>query len=279
MGLQTAVRIAAPAFVDDRSSEGVFRVSRRAFVDQSVLDDEQREIFAKCWLYLGHESEIAAPGDFLIRSVAGRTLIFARNKQGEARAFFNTCPHRGAMVCREKQGSANLFRCFYHSWAFDLDGKLITRPGHESYAENANANGEHDLVRPPRLDSYRGLYFINFDHGAVDLEAYLGESRAFVDLVMDQGPDGMEVVGGSQEYGFKANWKLLAENSMDGYHGQPTHATYFDYVMSTNGGLGDHRGEDQHSRTISVRRPRGGRIWRAMGPSDRQGRSGLGRGG
>src|SRR5258706_869737 len=237
MGLQTAV--AEFPLVDDRSAQGIFRVARRAFVETDVLDIERREIFGKCWLYLGHESEIAKPGDFLTRSVAGRSLIFARSKSGEVRAFFNTCPHRGAMVCREKQGSANMFRCFYHSWAFDLDGKLITRPGNESYAENANANGEHNLVRAPRLESYRGLYFINFDRNAVDLPIYLGNTKEFIDLVMDQCPDGMEIVGGTQEYGFKANWKLLAENSMDGYHGQPTHATYFDYVMSTNGGLGD----------------------------------------
>ncbi len=230
MGLQTAV--AEFPLVDDRSAQGIFRVARRAFVEAGVLDIERREIFGKCWLYLGHESEIAKPGDFLTRGVAGRSLIFARSKTGEVRAFSNTCPHRGAMVCRERQGSTNMFRCFYHSWAFDLDGKLITRPGNESYSENANANGEHNLVEVPRLEAYRGLYFMNLDQGAVDLATYLGNTKEFIDLVMDQCADGMEVVGGTQEYGFKANWKLLAENSIDGYHGQPTHATYFDYVMS-----------------------------------------------
>ena len=237
MGLQT--NFAAPPLVDDRSAQGIFRVARRAFVDPAVLEREQRDVFAKCWLYLGHESEVANPGDFLTRGVAGRKLIFTRNKAGEVRAFLNTCPHRGAMVCREKNGSASLFRCFYHSWAFDLDGKLITRPGDECYAENANAHGEHDLVPAPRLDSYRGLYFVNFDAATADLHSYLDRACEFIDLVMDQCPDGMEIVGGTQEYGFRANWKLLAENSMDGYHGMPTHATYFDYVMSTNGGLGD----------------------------------------
>ena len=239
MGSQAPVAVSASPLVDDRSAQGVFRVARRVFVEAEVLDCEQREIFGKCWLYLGHESEISTPGDFLTRSVVGRSLIFARNKDGDVRTFFNTCPHRGALVCREKQGSASLCRCFYHSWAFDLDGKLITRPGDESYAENANAHGEHNLVRAPRLEAYRGLYFINFDRDAVDLSTYLGNTKEFIDLVMDQSPEGMEIVGGTQEYGFRANWKLLAENSMDGYHGAPTHATYFDYVMSTNGGLGD----------------------------------------
>jgi len=142
-------------------------------------------------------------------------------------------------VCREKDGSGKMFRCFYHSWTFDLEGALINRPGDESYAEGSNANGEHNLVPAPRLECYRGLYFVNFDRDAVDLPTYLGNAKEFIDLVMDQSPDGMEIVGGTQAYGFKANWKLLCENSCDGYHGQPTHSTYFDYVLSTNDNLGD----------------------------------------
>ena len=102
MGLQT--KLAASPLVDDRSAQGIFRVARRVFVDPAVLEREQSDVIAKCWLYLGHESEVANPGDFLTRGVAGRKLIFTRNKTGEVRAFLNTCPHRGAMVCREKNG-------------------------------------------------------------------------------------------------------------------------------------------------------------------------------
>ena len=246
MGIRSAFAGHSSRLVDDRSEQGIFRVSRKAFTDQDVLDAEQRELFNKCWLYLGHESEVAKPGDFLTRSVAGRKIIFSRNKDGKVTAFLNTCPHRGAMVCREKQGSANMFRCFYHSWAFDLDGRLINRPGNECYSEDANANGEHNLVGPARLEEYRGLYFICFDKDVVDLPTYLGNAREYIDLVMDQSEGGMEIIGGTQEYGFKANWKLLAENSIDGYHGMPTHVTYFDYVTSTNGNLT----EDAFKRSI-----------------------------
>ncbi|MEO0551379.1 MAG: aromatic ring-hydroxylating dioxygenase subunit alpha [Pseudomonadota bacterium] len=216
-----------------------FRVSRRAFVDEDVLERERRTIFDKCWLYLGHESEIAKKEEFLTRSVVGRKLIFVRAQDGEAKAYFNTCPHRGALVCREKSGKAKMFRCFYHSWAFDLEGTLINRPGNECYPEDANADGDNNLVAVPRLESYRGLYFVNFDKDAGSLEDYLGNAKEYIDLVMDQGETGMEIVGGTQEYGFAANWKLLAENSVDGYHGYPTHATYFEYVMATNGALAD----------------------------------------
>ena len=67
--------------VEDRQRH-LFRVSRRAFTDQSVLDAENRNIFDRCWLYLGHSSEIANNCDFITRNVGGRELIFNRDRDG-----------------------------------------------------------------------------------------------------------------------------------------------------------------------------------------------------
>jgi p-cumate 2,3-dioxygenase alpha subunit len=234
MEAQTVIE---PYVVED-GKRGLFRVNRRTFVDPDILEREQRLIFDKCWLYLGHETEIPGPGDFLTRKVGGRELIFVRGKDGVVRAFFNTCPHRGAMVCREKQGNDKLFRCFYHAWTFNTEGRLITRPEADRYSQNIEP-GTHDLVSVAQLDHYRGLYFVNYDPGAMDLAGYLADAREYIDLTMDQSEAGMEVLGGQQEYGFDANWKLLAENSFDGYHGLPTHATYFDYVVASGGQMGN----------------------------------------
>lgn len=233
----SAQHVEDPFIIEDRA-QGVFRVNRRVFVEPDVLSREQRAIFDRCWLYLGHDSEIPENGDFLTRKVGGRELLFVRGKDGTARAFFNTCPHRGAMVCRERQGKEKLFRCFYHAWTFDLQGKLVNRPEAERYSE-AIEEGLHDLAPVAQLDDYRGLYFVNYDPGAVDLVGYLADAKEYIDLTMDQSEVGMEIVGGIQEYGFQANWKLLAENSFDGYHGIPTHATYFDYVIAAGGQMGE----------------------------------------
>ncbi len=224
-------------YVKEDPARGIFRVSRRAFVEPEVLAREHRQIFERCWLYLGHESEVAQAGDFLARTVGGRELIFVRGKDHVVRAFFNTCPHRGAMVCREKQGNGAMFRCFYHSWAFNLEGKLVNRPGDECYTAEARADGQHNLVAVPQLAQYRGLYFVHFQRSSESLATYLAGAAEFIDLVMDQAETGMEIVGGTQEYSVDANWKLLCENSFDGYHGIPTHATYFDYLQSRAGQL------------------------------------------
>jgi p-cumate 2,3-dioxygenase subunit alpha len=229
--------ITEPYVVEDNERH-TFMVNRRAFVDPHVLQQEKEAIFDKCWLYLGHESEIQNIGDFLTRAVGGRELIFVRGKDGVARSFFNTCPHRGAMVCREKQGKEKMFRCFYHAWTFDLEGKLIQRPEADRYSAAAQ-EGMHNLVQVAKLEQYRGLYFVNFDPNAVDLVTYLAGAIEYIDLTIDHSEVAMEIVGGMQEYGFQANWKLLAENSFDAYHGLPTHATYFDYVLAAGGQLGE----------------------------------------
>ncbi len=228
---------APPGYLEDDRSRGVFRVARRAFTDPAILAREREVIFNTSWLYVAHESELPAPGDFLSRRVGGRELLLARGKDGTLRCFYNTCPHRGAMVCRERQGNGAMFRCFYHSWAFNLEGKLVNRPGDEAYSADTRAAGLHNLVSVARLEVYRGLCFVHFQADGENLIDYLGEAREYLDLVFDQSEVGMEIVGGTQEYGFAANWKLLCENSFDGYHGLPTHASYFDYVKSKPGSL------------------------------------------
>ncbi|MGH8998755.1 MAG: aromatic ring-hydroxylating oxygenase subunit alpha, partial [Acidimicrobiia bacterium] len=92
-----------PLIIDD-SERGLFKVHRSTMTSPDVLQRERDAIFEHSWLYLGHDSELRQPGDFVTRTVAGRPLIFTRDGTGRVRAFLNTCPHRGAEVCREDQG-------------------------------------------------------------------------------------------------------------------------------------------------------------------------------
>lgn len=218
-------------------AQKIFKVSRQAFTDPTILEAERTNIFDKCWLYLGHSSELEKPGDFVTRSVGGRNILFARDGQGELKAMLNTCPHRGAQVCREKHGRAKSFQCFYHGWVFGLDGTLRSQPGEESYAEDFKSRSTSNMQQVPRFESYRGLNFICFDAKAVSLAEYLGPVLEYLDVICDQAEEGMTIVGGTQEYSMRANWKLLTENSIDGYHALTTHATYLDYLKATNGSL------------------------------------------
>jgi p-cumate 2,3-dioxygenase alpha subunit len=214
-----------------------FRVARRSFVDPQILLDEYRTIFDRCWLYLGHESELAKPGDFVTRVVARRGLLFTRDQNDRINAFFNTCPHRGAQVCRERKGNAKSFQCFYHGWVFGSDGALKAQPGRDCYPEDFNSDGSANLVPVPRIDSYRGFWFVCFDRDVQPLPDYLAGAKDWIDLIADQSEAGMTLVGGTQEYQIRANWKLLTENSIDGYHAINTHATYVDYLKNSQGSM------------------------------------------
>ena len=127
MGLQADLSRLSHAIIDDKS-RGVFRVNRAAFVDPWILELERRQIFDRCWLYMGHVSEVAEPTSFVARKVAGRPLLMVRDKQGVLRVFYNSCTHRGALVCRESTGKTRAFTCPYHGWAFADDGHLLGQP-------------------------------------------------------------------------------------------------------------------------------------------------------
>ncbi len=226
-----------PQLLHVYADAGVFRVARRSFVDNAVFEAERSRIFDRCWLYVGHSSELPKKGSFVTRPVGGRNLLFNRDAAGVVHAFLNTCPHRGSTVCREASGTAKNFTCAYHGWVFGADGKLRDLPGIESYAEGFNGDGCNDLVPVPRLDQYRDLWFVCFDADAMPLVEYLAGATEYLDLIADQSEAGLEIVSGRQEYAIKANWKLLVENSFDGYHAVSTHATYFDYLKNMNGVL------------------------------------------
>ena len=231
--------------IDDRQ-RGIFRVHRSTMTSMELFQREQERIFNRCWIYLGHESEVENPGDYRRRTVAGRPIFFVRSQDGEIRVFLNSCPHRGALICRRDMGNAEVLQCFYHAWSFNTDGELIGVPGADAYGPWFNRE-EMGLKQPPRVESYRGFYFVCFNPNVEDLVTYLAGAREYLDLIVDQSEEGMRVIPGSNRYGIKANWKLLAENSLDGYHLIPTHGTYLDYVASL--------GTDDSGDTLAARPP------------------------
>ena len=229
--------MAAPSLdglVIDNRRDGLFRVNRQAFTDPDILALEHERVFERTWIYAGHTSEVPNPGDFRSRKVAGRPVILVRGADGAARVLLNTCTHRGAQVCREACGNARSFQCFYHAWTFNNQGDLIGLPGDEAYSDAFHRDRANlALASPARVDIYRDFVFISFDPNVEDLVDYLAGARDYLDLICDQSEAGMEVVEGAQAYSMRANWKLLVENSIDGYHARTTHLRYFDYLVST----------------------------------------------
>src|SRR5690242_8687704 len=110
-----------------------FRVNREALVDPEVFAQERAKIFDHSWLYVGHETELLKPNDFKLRTVGGRPVIFTRDAKGEIRVWMNSCPHRGAALCREPSGNARFMTCFYHGWTYNTSGEQVSMPGDDRY--------------------------------------------------------------------------------------------------------------------------------------------------
>ncbi|CAN5511635.1 aromatic-ring-hydroxylating dioxygenase subunit alpha [soil metagenome] len=210
-----------------------FRVARETLVSPAVLELERRHIFDKCWIYVGHGSEVPNIGDFKTRNVNGRPVIFNRNSEGQVQVLLNLCSHRAAKVAREPEGNTRNFTCFYHGWSYNTDGELKGVPGRDAYPANFD-RAEHGLARPAKVDSYRDFVFMSLNPDIMSLSDYLAGAKEYIDLVVDQSPTGeMEVIEGTQEYTIEANWKLLVENSFDDYHLLTTHSTWLDYLKSS----------------------------------------------
>lgn len=226
--------------IDDRE-RGVFRVHRSVFTDPDILALERERIFDRCWIYAAHASEVKEPGDFVTRRVAGRPVIVSRGADGNVHVLLNSCSHRGALICREPTGNVRMHRCPYHGWCFNPQGELCAIPGKTAYSE-AFDRDEFRLREPPGgTSAYRDFVFVNFNpDNDVSLNDYLADAKDYIDLVADQSAGRMEVVGGTHSYSTRGNYKLIAENSLDGYHAMSTHKRYFEWLMATKGmsGLG-----------------------------------------
>ena len=194
------------------------RVHRSLYTDPAIFAQEMVKIFGGTWIYLGHESEIPKPHDFLTRRMGLRPYILTRDSSGKVQALFNRCAHRGATVCREARGSARYFVCGYHGWVYDGAGELTAAPLDHAYGPDFDRSRFH-LARVPFLEAYRGFVFgtLNPDH--VSLREHLGNARELLDQWLDRSPTGELIVRSAKHpFVFRANWKLAYDNAGDGYH-------------------------------------------------------------
>ncbi len=195
--------------------------------DHAIFELEKERLFSRAWIFVGHESEIAQPGDYVVRRVLNDSFIVVRDEEGGVQAHFNMCLHRGMQVCRAEMGNASHFRCPYHGWSYRNDGRIVGLPFHkEAYGGEAGFKRKGERLLPaPNLGIYNGLIFINLAKNAPPLDDYLGDFRFYLDFYTKQSGSGIELHG-PQRWRIKANWKIAAENfAGDMYHTPHTHTS------------------------------------------------------
>ncbi|MGK0169475.1 MAG: benzoate/toluate 1,2-dioxygenase alpha subunit [Gammaproteobacteria bacterium] len=233
------------ALIDDRPADKVFRVDRAIYTDRDVFEAELEQIFEGSWVYLAHESQLPNVGDFFTTWMGRQPVIVNRLPGGEVSALINACSHRGARVVNTMQGNATTLTCPYHGWCYDPSGRCTKRKEERSGWGGRPAPENVDLKRVARVESFRGFIFGSLRADVPDLVEHLGQARVFIEQLADQSPQGMEVVPGYSSYIVDGNWKLQAENGVDGYHVSTVHRNF----ATTMGRRNARKEADAASRT------------------------------
>ena len=173
---------------------------------------ERAAVFGRAWLFLGHEAEATSPGDWIATDIAGHRLLVVRGKDGVLRAFHNVCRHRAGPLVQGANGHCDgELVCAYHGWRYALDGRLRAATGFGS----ADGFDPRDFgLLGVRLETWRGLAFVNLDPEAAPLAAHVGPLEALL------AARGLEIAAPAlrRRRDLACDWKVYAENYLEGYH-------------------------------------------------------------
>ncbi len=219
MSETTARQTTTPPTADERENgSGPAPVGRalepRYYLGPDALSHEMETVFARSWQYAGHVGELAEPNTYITTRAGDQPVLVVRTEDGGLRAYRNVCRHRGSELLTGDGKCKRAIRCRYHGWTYDsTDGRLMGVPEHRNYAELDKSKLG---LMPARVETLAGFVFVNLDPEATPL-AELTEGlaerleRYRIPELVQFGTKGS---GGSQP----ANWKIVVENYLEGYH-------------------------------------------------------------
>src|SRR5258708_35461540 len=157
-------------------------ISREIFVNDEIYRDEWERVFARCWLFGGHESQIPNPGDFFVSSMGEESVILCRDRAGQIHVFLNSCRHRGMKVCRYDEGSTAVFTCPYHGWSYSTDGRLVGVPYFREAYHSRLDKENWGLVEVAQLCNYKGSIWATWDPAAPSFTESLAHFTPYLAL-------------------------------------------------------------------------------------------------
>ncbi len=132
------------------------QISREIFVNEEIYQRELEQVFARSWLFIGHESQIEKPGDYFISGMGEESVIMCRDRESKVHVFLNSCRHRGMKVCRYDEGNTPVSTCPYHGWSYATNGKLAGIPHLKDAYHGEIDRTQWGLVEVAQLCIYKG---------------------------------------------------------------------------------------------------------------------------
>jgi phenylpropionate dioxygenase-like ring-hydroxylating dioxygenase large terminal subunit len=199
----------------------IITVAKDNYLSTKFLHKEKEHLWPTVWQVACREEEIPSAGEYIVYDVADETIVVVRNRQGGFNAFFNVCPHRGRQIM-EGCGHAVNFRCQYHNWTFDLNGRNVAVQDKHDWS-GALDEENIDLVSL-KTGVWGGFVWVNMDPNCEPLLDYLAPIPEYLN------PFEFEHMRlrWSLKLHIPANWKVALEAFMEGYHVAATHTQLLD---------------------------------------------------
>ncbi|ANY17459.1 aromatic ring-hydroxylating dioxygenase subunit alpha [Bordetella pseudohinzii] len=202
-------------------------VHKDMFIDPEIFELEMEHLFANTWVYVGHDSQVPRPGDYITTTVGNQPVVMVRHSDQSVRVLYNRCPHKGTMVAGDACGNTGkFFRCPYHAWTFKTDGALLSIPLKKGYDPAVLSQCEANQGMKPvaAVRNHRGFVFCRLNEQGESFEDFFGDALTTLDNMVDRSPEGrLEVAGGVFRYMHRCNWKMLVDNQTDTCHPMVAH--------------------------------------------------------
>ncbi len=210
----------------DADGQRSHTIPARYYTDPAIYEQEKEAVFYRNWWLAGHISRLPEPGSYLRIDIHEQGIIVVRGRDGQVRAFYNVCQHRGHELVKENAGKVtNLMVCPYHAWAFDLEGGLVRARNTEELPDFDKCDYNLKTVR---VEEHCGFIYVNLDP---DAKSLCEQSGALESEIRHYAPrlDELEYAG-RYEYSFDANWKVVIDNFLECYHCHPAHPALVDLM-------------------------------------------------
>lgn len=191
------------------------------YFSPEVFEEEKQKVFQSTWQLVGYRSQLVNVDDWITAEIGGLS-IFVQNCGGDLKAFLNSCSHRYSRLRAGANGNGCI-QCPYHGWRYNMDGLPTAIPSRPRFDDMCAERIQELRLTQVNVAQYGPFIFVCIKDPRCSLREYLGDFS----LKLNDITEGMGSFIGAIELDIKANWKLVIENTLEGYHLPWVHGATF----------------------------------------------------